>query len=411
MFHRIYWGDARAQSDLADASVHLIVTSPPYWALKDYGHPGQIGFDQSLEDYLGSLSQVWRECHRTLHPGCRMAINVGDGFARAAHYGRYKVIPLHAQIIVDAENAGFDFMGSIIWQKVTSQNASGGGAVMGSFPHPRNGIVKLDYEHILLFKKLGAAPKPSAQQKAAATMTTEQWNEYFAGHWQFPGDKQSGHLATFPLELPRRLIQMFSFPGETVLDPFAGTGTTIKAAMDLGRSAIGYEINRDFESAMRARMGLEQPNLFGTRVEWLDSKAAPVENLNGGQNAMINPKSAKFGSVVEMDDLSNRPQRGARLKSVISPVCVTLSNGETLNLRGVRTIGGCEEMGVKTLEKLLKNRGIFARESEDGAAYLHLDNKTFVNAKLIRLGVCEPDGSEHRLSARFEKIYEAQNNG
>ena len=402
--HQIYWGDARALSDLADASVHLIVTSPPYWALKDYGHSAQIGFDQSLEDYLESLAQVWRECHRALHPGCRMAINIGDQFARAAHFGRYKVIPLHAQIIVDAERAGFDFMGSIIWQKVTSQNASGGGAVMGSFPLPRNGIVKLDYEHILLFKKLGTAPKPSEEQKAAATMTTEEWNRNFAGHWQFPGEKQSGHLATFPLELPRRLIAMFSFPGETILDPFLGAGTTIKAAMELNRIGIGYEINRDFEAAMRQRLGLEQPDLFGAQVQWRASKAAPI-----APQPVAKIAREKFGSVVEMDDLTNRAERGARLRSVVSPTCVSLSNGETVRLRGVRALD--EQASMAALERLLHNRGIFAREAEGGAAYLHLDNKTFVNAKLIRLGVCEPDGSEHRLSKRFEKIYEAQNNG
>lgn len=412
MNHRIYWGDARAMDDLSDQSVHLVVTSPPYWALKDYGCAEQIGFDQSLESYLESLSQVWRECHRVLHGGCRMAINVGDQFARAAHFGRYKVIPLHAQIIVDAEAAGFDFMGSIIWQKVTSQNASGGGAVMGSFPLPRNGIVKLDYEHILLFKKLGVAPKPNAQQKAAATMTTQQWNEYFAGHWQFPGEKQSGHLASFPLELPLRLIAMFSFPGETILDPFAGAATTIKAAMDLGRVGVGYEINRDFENAMRARLGLEQPDLFGTNVAWLDGCAAPVEHADAGQTSMaMNPKAAKFGSVVERGDLNNRAERGARLKGVVSPVCVALTNGETMRLRGVRASAGREQDGVAALEKLLKQRGVFAREVEDGAAYLYLDNKTFVNAKLIRLGLCEPDESEHRLAARFAKIYEEQKNG
>ena len=412
MNHKIYWGDARAMEDLTDESVHLVVTSPPYWALKDYGHSGQIGFDQSLESYFQSLAQVWRECYRVLHAGCRMAINVGDQFARAAHYGRYKVIPLHAQIILDAESAGFDFMGSIIWQKVTSQNASGGGAVMGSFPLPRNGIVKLDYEHILLFKKLGKAPAPSAEQKSAAAMTTEEWNRNFAGHWQFPGEKQSGHLASFPLELPRRLIQMFSFPGEAVLDPFLGAATTVKAAMELNRVGVGYEINREWEGAMRARLGLEQPDLFGTRVEWRESSAAPIERCDEGATAMLkNPKAEKFGSVVEIEDLSNRAERGARLKSVISPTRVVLSNGETVQLRGVRAIGESEAVGVAALEKLLKNRGIFARESENGAAYLHLDNKTFVNAKLIRLGVCEPDESEHRLAARFAKIHEAQNNG
>ena len=135
-------------------------------------------------------------------------------------------------------------------------------------------------------------------------------------------------------------------------------------------------------------------------------RSCSIERLNGGPTSLATPKAAKFGSVVEMDDLTNRAERGARLKRVISPTCVALANGETVNLRGVRALNEAE--GVAVLEKLLRNRGIFVRESEGGAAYLHLNNKTFVNAKLIRLDVCEPDGSEHRLSARFEAIYEAQ---
>ncbi|MDF2441685.1 MAG: modification methylase, partial [Abditibacteriota bacterium] len=275
MKHTIYWGDARAMSDVTDDSVHLVVTSPPYWQLKDYGVDGQIGFHDSLEEYGTKLNQVWAECFRVLHAGCRLCINIGDQFARAAHYGRYKVIPLHSQIIAACELLGFDYMGAIIWQKTTTMNASGGGAVMGSFPRPRNGIVKLDYEFILLFKKLGTAPKPTPEQKQQSTLTHEEWNQFFSGHWNFPGEKQGdGHLAMFPLELPRRLIRMFSFSGETVLDPFAGSGTTLRAARELGRSGIGYEINRDFEQTVRKRWEYRKAVKFKSskaRVEPLQS--------------------------------------------------------------------------------------------------------------------------------------------
>ena len=139
-------------SELPDSSVHLVVTSPPYWQLKDYGHDGQIGFDDSYEAYINNLNLVWNECHRVLHPGCRLCVNIGDQFARAVYYGRYKVIPIRTEITKFCETLGFDYMGAIIWQKATTCNTTGGATVMGSFPYPRNGIVKIDYEFILLFK-------------------------------------------------------------------------------------------------------------------------------------------------------------------------------------------------------------------------------------------------------------------
>ena len=146
-------------------------------------------------------------------------------------------------------------MGQIIWQKTTTMNTTGGGAVMGSFPYPRNGIVKLDFEYILLFKKQGDAPKPTPEQKAQSAMTNEEWNTYFCGHWYFNGAKQDKHLAMFPEELPKRLIKMFSFPQETILDPFMGSGTTAAVAKALGRNSVGYEINGDFIPLIKDRIG------------------------------------------------------------------------------------------------------------------------------------------------------------
>lgn len=190
---------------VADESVHLIVTSPPYWQLKDYGHPGQIGWNQTWEQYIASLNRVWDECERVLHPGCRMCINIGDQFARAAYYGRYKVISIRTEIIRHCESAlGLDYMGAIIWQKVTSSNPTGGATtVMGSYPYPRNGIVSIDYKFILLFKKPGRPPQVSTEVKEAARLSYERWFEYFAGHWNFPGER-SEHIAAFPEELPPR---------------------------------------------------------------------------------------------------------------------------------------------------------------------------------------------------------------
>ncbi|MBN2316900.1 MAG: site-specific DNA-methyltransferase, partial [Sedimentisphaerales bacterium] len=241
--------------DAVDAeSVHLVVTSPPYWQLKDYGSKQQIGYNDSYQDYINNLNLVWNECYRVLHKGCRLCINIGDQFARSVYYGRYKIIPIRTEIIKFCETVGFDYMGAIIWQKVTTCNTTGGATIMGSFPYPRNGIVKLDYEFILIFKKLGKPPKVSKQTKEQSKLSKEDWNQYFYGHWNFSGEKQNQHLAPFPEELPKRLIRMFSFVEDTVLDPFLGSGTTSLAALNLSRNSIGYEINPEYRDTIQQRL-------------------------------------------------------------------------------------------------------------------------------------------------------------
>lgn len=268
---RVILGDARDLSAIDDGSVHLAITSPPYWQIKDYGAEGQIGYHQSYGDYVNSLNLVWAECARVLHPGCRLCINVGDQFARAIHYGRYKLISIQSEIIRCCEALGLDYMGTIIWQKVTTTKTTGGAAIMGSYPHPRNGMIKVDYEHILLFKKLGQGPKGTKGQKDASAMTREEWNTFFAGHWKIPGARQVQHQAVFPEEVPRRLIRMFSFPGETVLDPFAGSGTTLAVARELGRNGVGVEMNEAFLPLITERLQSEGPGLLIERQDIADS--------------------------------------------------------------------------------------------------------------------------------------------
>ena len=244
--HILINGDCRKMSQIQNESVHLIVTSPPYWQLKDYGTKNQIGFNDTYEAYINNLNLVWKECHRILMPGCRLCVNMGDQFARSVYYGRYKVVSIHSEIIRFCESIGFDYMGSIIWQKPTSMHTTGGEKVMGSYPYPRGGIIKIDFEHILLFRKLGKAPMPSREAKEASALTMKEWNEYFSSHWTFSGAKQNRHIAVFPEELPKRLIKMFSFVGDMVCDPFMGSGTTALAAGNLGRNSVGYELNNDF---------------------------------------------------------------------------------------------------------------------------------------------------------------------
>jgi len=252
--HRIIFGDSRQMTEVDDQSVHLVVTSPPYWCIKDYAHPGQIGYNQSYEEYLADLGQVLSECRRVLCPGCRAAINIGDQYLRASEHGRYRVQPIPADIIRMGLDLGFDFMGNIIWEKISTTNTTGGGQWMGSTYHPRDGHITYEHEYIILLRKQGDWPRPTPEQKEKSRLTKEERSEWFRGIWHIPPERQNSHIAMFPVELPRRLIKMYSFYGETVLDPFLGSGTTSLAAELTGRNSIGYEINEDFESIIRGKL-------------------------------------------------------------------------------------------------------------------------------------------------------------
>ncbi len=301
--------------ELPDRSVQLVVTSPPYWQLKDYGGAEQIGFHDSYEEYVNNLNLVWNECYRVLELGCRLCVNIGDQFARSVYYGRYKVIPIRAEIIRFCETIGFDYMGAVIWQKVTTTNTSGGATVMGSYPYPRNGVMKLDYEFILIFKKLGKGPPVSPEVKEASELTNQEWNTYFTGHWNFRGERQRGHLAMFPEELPRRLIKMFTFVGETVLDPFLGSGTTSLAARNLGRNSLGFEVNPDYEPLIREKVGGSQSGLFQSADIQLEFREEALTDLTDRLEALpyrfvdpvrvdkkVDPRELCFGSKVVRGD-------------------------------------------------------------------------------------------------------------
>lgn len=310
--HKVVIGDSRRMAEIEDESVHLVVTSPPYWQLKDYGPKQQIGYNDSYQDYINNLNLVWKECHRVLHKGCRLCINIGDQFARSVYYGRYKVIPIRTEITKFCETIGFDYMGAIIWQKVTTCNTTGGATIMGSFPYPRNGIIKIDYEFILIFKKLGNPPKVSKEIKEKSKLSVDEWNQYFYGHWNFSGEKQDKHLASFPEELPKRLIKMFSFVGDTVLDPFVGSGTTSVAAMKLCRNSVGYEINEDYlptiTERLRQSIGIFEKD---ARVEVIKQAPALTDFEKEIQELpyifrdplpferKIDPKALRFGSRID----------------------------------------------------------------------------------------------------------------
>ncbi len=407
--HIIINGDSRRMNDIKDKSVHLIITSPPYWQLKDYGADNQIGFNDSYEEYINHLNLVWKECFRVLHDGCRLCINIGDQFARSVYYGRYKVIPIHSEIIRFCETIGFDFMGQIIWQKTTTMNTTGGGAVMGSFPYPRNGIVKLDFEYILLFKKQGDAPKPTSEQKADAAMTNEEWNSYFSGHWYFNGAKQDKHLAMFPEELPHRLIKMFSFPNEYILDPFMGSGTTAIAAKNLQRNSIGYEINPDFISIIKEKIG--QSSIYTTSEIQIikqntdirfesEIDSLPYRFIDTHKiDKKIDIKKLQFGSKIDSHSAAKR-EKLFTVKEVISPELIRLNNGLIIRLIGIKQDPQINGRASQYLKEKLLGKRVFLKYDEQKydnqnnlMAYLYLENKTFINAHLLKEKLATADTS------------------
>ncbi len=404
--HKIINGDSRQMTELADNSVHLAITSPPYWQLKDYGTDNQIGFHDTYENYINNLNLVWKECYRTLYNGCRLCVNIGDQFARAVYYGRYKVIPIREEIIKFCENIGFDYMGAIIWQKVTTSNTTGGGVQMGSYPYPRNGILKLDYEFILVFKKLGDAPKPTKEQKELSKMTAEEWNTFFAGHWNFAGARQNNHIAMFPEELPRRLIKMFSFVGETVLDPFAGSGTTALAAKNLDRNSVGFEINPEFIPVIKDKLEFHEND---AGYEFLNQETIKTDFIQEIQkqpyifkdphtlDKKIDVKKLQFGSKIDKDSSSQR-QPLFTIKEVISPEKVQLSNGLVVKLMGIKEDPKINGKATEFLIAKMKGKRVFIKydtikyDSENNLlCYLYLENKTFVNAHLIKSGLVQVD--------------------
>jgi len=403
---------------LPDKSVHLVITSPPYWQLKDYGTENQIGFHDSYESYINNLNLVWKECHRVLHPGCRLCINIGDQFARSVYYGRYKVIPIRTEIIKFCESIGFDYMGAVIWQKVTTCNTTGGATIMGSFPYPRNGILKLDYEFILLFKKQGMPPVPTKEQKELSIMTKEDWNTYFSGHWYFAGAKQGGHIAMFPEELPLRLIKMFSFSGETVLDPFLGSGTTSLAARNSARNSVGYEINPDFISTVKIKLNVGESDL--TATEYIFQKDNIKTDLNKEIEQLpyifkdphkldkkIDPKKLQFGSKIDKD--SGDREIYYSVKEVLSPELVKLDNDLVVRLIGVKEKESANGQAIRFLTEKTRGQKVFMKfdnqkydEANNLLCYLYLRNKTFINAHIIKEGLANVDGlSDFRHKKKF----------
>jgi len=426
-YHRLIIGDSRNMKEVQDESVHLVVTSPPYWQLKDYGDEKQIGFNDSYEEYINNLNLVWKECHRVLHKGCRLCINIGDQFARSVYYGRYKVIPIRTEIIKFCETAGFDYMGAIIWQKVTTCHTTGGATIMGSYPHPRNGIIKLDYEFILIFKKYGKPPRVNKEIREQSKLTKEEWNQYFTGHWNLPGEKQDKHLAMFPEELPKRLIKMFSFVGDTVLDPFLGSGTTSLAAKNLSRNSVGYEISEGFLPIIKEKLKLREKTIFEDAVFEIIKQDKVDMDFNEKIKKLpyifkdpikfdkrIDPRKLRFGSRIDNSHYEKKDYYS--VKEITSPEVLVLDNGLRIRLIGIREKPEKNAEAIRFLREKTRGQKVFLkfdtvkydRENEkydkenELFCYLYLRNKTFINAHLIKNGLVDVDTvSDYKYKSKF----------
>ncbi len=262
--HRLIQGDARDLSFLSDESVHLAVTSPPYWTLKKYhDHPAQLGHVADYEEFLGELGKVWQESFRVLVPGGRLVCVVGDVCLSRRKAGRHRVVPLHADIAVMCRRIGFDNLNPIIWYKIANAayEVENGSKFLGK-PYEPNAIIKNDIEFILMQRKPGGYRKPTEEQRKRSRLSKDEFNAWFRQFWRLTGESTRKFPAAFPLELAYRLVRMFSFVEDTVLDPFCGTGTTMLAAMKSERNSVGVEIDPRYVDLAHTRLAKEADQLF-----------------------------------------------------------------------------------------------------------------------------------------------------
>lgn len=264
--HRLIQGDARHLPFIKDESVHLAVTSPPYWTLKRYNeNPNQLGHVVDYEMFLSELERVWKEMYRILVPGGRLVCVVGDVCLSRRNFGRHVVFPLHSDIAVICRKIGFDNLNPIIWHKIANANyeINNGSKFLGK-PYEPNAIIKNDMEFILMQRKPGGYRQPTERQRKLSMISKEEYGKWFQQFWNITGASTRAHPAPFPVEIAYRLVRMFSFSGDTVVDPFCGTGTTMVAALKAGRNSIGIEIDSEYCKMTEERLRKENSDMFAS---------------------------------------------------------------------------------------------------------------------------------------------------
>ena len=267
--HKVSLGDARDLSSIPDESVHLIVTSPPYWTLKEYaGSGGQLGDIEDYEQFLVELDKVWKECARVLVQGGRICCVVGDVCVPRKRYGKHYVVPLHADIQVRARSLELDVLTPILWHKIANgvTESEGNGAGFYGKPYQPNAVVKNDIEYILFMRKGGDYRKVGSLQKALSMLTKQEMQAWWRSIWTDVrgASTRMGHPAPYPPKLAERLIRMFSFAGDTVLDPFCGTGSTANGAIEAGRNSISFDIEPSYVEM--AAQNIEKATLVERKV-------------------------------------------------------------------------------------------------------------------------------------------------
>ena len=253
--HRLLLGDSREMSHIDEESVHLVVTSPPYFDLKKYpDHEAQLGAHHDYEVFLKELDRVWEACRRALVKGGRLVVVVGDVCRSRKAYGEHQVIPLHASIAHRCHQLGFNNLATIVWHKIANAafEVENGSSFLGK-PYEPNAVIKNDVEYILMLRKPGGYRRPTEAMRVLSLISEKQHRAWFNQIVRIPGASTRLHPAPYPIELAERLIRMFSFVGDTVLDPFCGTGTTSLAAARCGRNSIGIEIEKTYH-----RMAVER---------------------------------------------------------------------------------------------------------------------------------------------------------
>lgn len=266
--HELLLQDARSASNLPENSIHLVVTSPPYWTLKRYNEgDDQLGHIAEYEQFIDSLDAVWRHCYRALVPGGRLVINVGDVcLSRRKNNGRHTVVPLHATIQEHCKKIGFDNLAPIIWHKIANANyeVAGGGGFLGK-PYEPNAVIKNDIEFILMQRKPGGYRSPSKAERLLSIISSENYQLWFRQIWSdLKGTSTAKHPAPYSVDFAERLVRMFSFVGDTVLDPFMGTGSTNLACARWGRNSIGIEVDPKYFEMARARIAEHGADLYRT---------------------------------------------------------------------------------------------------------------------------------------------------
>lgn len=255
--HKLYLKDSRNLSFIPDKSVHLILTSPPYWNLKEYERgENQLGIIEDYQTFIKELNKVWKECYRILVPGGRIVCVVGDVCLSRRKYGKHTVIPLHADIMVECRKIGFDNLNPILWHKISNAKfeANTASSFLGK-PYEPNAIIKNDMEYIIMERKPGGYRSPSEKQRQESMISKEDFQSWFTQIWDLPGaSTKNGHPAPFPLKLAKRLIKMFSFVDDIVVDPFCGSGTSMLAAVECSRNSIGIETEKKYWEIAKKRM-------------------------------------------------------------------------------------------------------------------------------------------------------------